>query len=259
MTQQSLSREEREQRASDALAEQLQALARPLADRVLGRAIELDHEAREAAEAAANTIDYATLRDIAAEVGISEDSLKKALLEELNTERDHNARPIERATVPDTVRGGLVIPGTAEQVAERLREHLQRVEGLIEERQSGSHTTWRPQNGRGRVDTWTVAQPDGRRQLVEVDVETKPARSNAWKWILGIMILSMLGGSAWGSVVLLGLFAVGVATVVGFLRRIARKARRTINRTLSQITADGGPLDDLTDDWLELFERLQKR
>ena len=80
MTQQSLSREEREQRASDALAEQLQALARPLADRVLGRAIELDHEAREAAEAAANTIDYATLRDIAAEVGISEDSLKKALL-----------------------------------------------------------------------------------------------------------------------------------------------------------------------------------
>ena len=152
-----------------------------------------------------------------------------------------------------------MIPGTAEQVAERLREHLQRVEGLIEERQSGSHTTWRPQNGRGRVDTWTVAQPDGRRQLVEVDVETKPARSNAWKWILGIMILSMLGGSAWGSVVLLGLFAVGVATVVGFLRRIARKARRTINRTLSQITADGGPLDDLTDDWLELFERLQKR
>ena len=39
---------------SEALAEQLQALARPLADRVLGRAIELDHEAREAAEKAAS-------------------------------------------------------------------------------------------------------------------------------------------------------------------------------------------------------------
>ena len=73
------------------------------------------------------------------------------------------------------------------------------------------------------------------------------------------MILSMLGGSAWGSLILLGLFAVGVATVVGFLRRIARKARRTINRTLSQLTADGGALDDLADDWLELFERLQQR
>lgn len=259
MTQESLSREEREQRASAALAGQLQALARPLADRVLGRAIELDHEAREAAEEAADTIDYASLRDIAAEVGISEPSLQQALLEELNTERDHNARPIERATVPDTVRGGLVVPGTADEIAGRLSEYLERVVGLIEENRVGSRTTWREPKGKRRIDTWTVAQPDGARQLVEVDVETRPARSKAWMWIVGIMILAFLGGSSLGPVVALGLFAAGVASVIGFVKHVARKARRMINRTLGRLTADGGPLDELNDDWLELFERLQER
>ena len=99
VTQEFLTKAQREQRAGEELADQLDALSKPLAERVLGRAIELDSAAQAEAEAAANTIDYDMLRDVALEVGISEDSLRKALLEELDTDKDHDVRPVERATV----------------------------------------------------------------------------------------------------------------------------------------------------------------
>jgi len=258
MTQESLSRAEREARASEALAEQLDSLSRPLADRVLGKAIELDHEAREAAEAAAETIDYETLREIALEVGITEESLKKALLQELDTEKDHNARPVERATVPDAVRGGLIVPGGPEEIGARLRDFFERIEGFVEEAGSEMRSTWRVPAGRRpnqRVETWTVRQGRGNRHLVEVDVETATVRKRAWRWIIGIAVLSLLFGNALGSLVVLGVMLAGIVTVVGWLKRVARKARRGINRALNSLVDDGN--DDPPQDWLTLWERLQ--
>jgi hypothetical protein len=258
MTQESLSRAQREERASEALAAQLDSLSRPLADRVLGKAIELDHEAREAAEAAAETIDYDTLREIALEVGISEDSLKKALLQELDTEKDHNARPVERATVPDVVRGGLIVPGGPEEIGARLRDFFERMEGFVQEAGSEMRSTWRgPSGGRTnqRVGTWTVRQGHGNRQLVEVDVETAAVRKRAWRWIIGIAVLSLLFGNAFGSLVVLGVMIAGIVTVVGWVKRVARRARRGINRALNSLVDDGN--NEPPEDWLTLWERLQ--
>jgi hypothetical protein len=258
VTQESLFRSPREQRAADTLAEQLDSLSRPLADRVLGRAIELDHKAREAAEAAAETIDYETLREVALEVGITEDSLKKALLEEFNTERDHNARPIERATVPDTVRGGVIVQGSTNEVSARLGDHLERAQGLVNEGSSGLRTTWSvPAAGRlnPTVETWTVQQAREDRQLVEVDVETAAARKRAWRWVIAIAILALLFGNAFGSLVVLGLMVGGIVTVVGWLKRVAKRARKGVNRALESLVDDDDA--EAVEDWLELWEKIQ--
>lgn len=260
MTQEFRTRHQREQRAADELADQLDALSRPMAERVLGRAIEIDSEARAAAEAAADTIDYDTLRDVALEVGISEESLKKALLEDLDTDKDHNARPVERATVPDTVRGGVIVSGLAEEVAARLADHLERVEGLRQQRRSsGISTEWAPPQPRQDwpAQTWTVTQRRNDRHLVEIDLTTAGARKKFWRWMMALVVISFLFGTPLGGLIGLGIFIAGVVAVVGWIKRIGRKARRSVNRALSAITDDG--TSDEPHNWLEVWERLQQR
>jgi hypothetical protein len=259
VTQEFRTRQQREQRAADELADQLDALSRPMAERVLGRAIELDTEARAAAEEAADTIDYDTLRDVALEVGISEESLKKALLEDLDTDKDHDARPVERATVPDTVRGGVIISGLAEEVAARLADHLERVEGLRQQRRHGSSTDWAPPEPRRAwpAQTWTVTQSRNDRQLVEIDLTTGGARKKFWRWMMTLVVISFLFGTPLGGLIGLGIFIAGVVAVVGWIKRIGRKARHSINRALSTIADDG--TSDEPHSWLDVWERLQQR
>lgn len=254
VVQQSSSRAEREARASDELAARLDALSKPLAERVLGRAIELDHEAAQAAEAAAERIDYETLKEIALEVGISEKSLRRALLEELDTDLDHDPRPVEWATVPDTIRGGIIVPGTGEEIVRRLREYLER-EGF-RFAGSGEENVWtkKARPGRRSVAARTVEQSRGDRQLVELDVDTSRVRKNAWKWIIGLVILSLIFNGPIGGLVVLGIFIAGVAAVVSWVKRVARGARRTINRTLFALTDDDG---DPPDRWLDVWERAR--
>lgn len=250
VTQEQLSRREREERAGEELASRLDALSRPLAERVLGRAIELDAEARAAAEAAAETIDYETLKDVALEVGITEDALKRALLEELDTDKDHNARPLERLTVPDAIRGGLLVPGGAEEVAERLRSHLD-----AQRQSSGSSRARRSiwaAAPRPSISTRTVPQGSGDRQLVEIDATTAPTRKSAWRWILAIVILGALFGSPIGGLVILGIWVAGMVAVVGWLKRIGRGARRSINRALRAAAGEHDPGPVRT--WLDVWE-----
>lgn len=258
MTERQLSRREREDAAAGELAEQLDALSRPLAERVLGRAIELDAKAEEEARAAADTIDYETLKSIALEVGISEEALRRALLEEMNTERDHDATPLERATVPDAVRGGLVVPGDRDEIGRRLGEFLRSVEGLEERSRVGGQTIWvrRRTGGPGRtVESWTVTQSRGDRQLVEIDVETRPARRRLWVWLIAISMLAGLFGTAIGSAIFFGVWIVGIVVAVGWVRRMARKARRSINRALNAVIDTKG---DPPREWLDVWEKLKR-
>jgi hypothetical protein len=258
VTQEYVTKKERERRAGEELAEQLDALSRPLAERVLGRAIELDHEAQKAAEAAANTIDYDMLRDVALEVGISEDSLREALLEELDTDKDHDARPVERATIPDTVRGGVIVTGLAEEVAQRLRDYLEQVEGMRERSHTGMMSEWAPRDPRrGRpVQSWTITQSRPNKQLVEIDVETGSARKTFWRWVLALVVLGFLFGTPLGGLIGLGIVVAGVAAVVGWVKRLGRKARRSINRALDAISHDAGSGEPRT--WLDVWERSQR-
>jgi len=258
MTQQSLTRREREQRAGEELAEELDALSRPLAERVLGRAIELDSKAEAEAEAAADTIDYDMLRDVALEVGISEESLKKALLEELDTDKDHDPRPVERATVPDTVRGGMIVSGLAEEVAERLGNYLQKAEGLEPRRQQGVSAEWTPREPRRSwpAQTWTVTQNQEDRQLVSIDLATGRARKTFWRWILAMVVISFIFGTPLGGLIGLGIFVAGVVAVVGWIKRLGRKARRSINRALSAVADEIG--NGEMDSWLDVWEGLRE-
>jgi hypothetical protein len=259
MTQEFLTRREREERAGEELADQLDSLSKPLAERVLGRAIELDGEAKAAAEAAADTIDYDMLRDVALEVGISEDSLKRALLEELDTDKDHDARPLERATVPDTVRGGVIVSGLADEVAQRLGDYLRRVEGLEERRRSGMTAEWEPRERRRTwpAQTWTVTQNRNDRQLVEIDLTTAGARKTFWRWMMALIVISFLFGTPLGGLLGLAIFVAGVAAVVGWVKRIGRRARRSINRALGAMAGHEQGSEPRT--WLEVWEQLQQR
>lgn len=224
------SRRERERVAGEELAERVDAVSHSLAERILGRAVELDAQQKAAARAAADTIDYETLKEIALEVGITEKALKEALLQELDTERDHNASPSERLTVPDTVRGGILAPGTAEELAARLDEFVRQTRARVE------------------------VTPQGRndRQLVSINIGTRPARRRAWVWILALVVFGPMLAQAAGVALGLGLFVFGVAAVIGWARRIGRRVRRTVNRALNSVL-DNGREDP--ESWLELWER----
>lgn len=230
---QSQSRRQRERAAGEELADRIEAVSQPLAERILGRAVELDAEHKAQARDAAATLDYETLRSIALEVGITEEALKKALLEELDTEKDHGAKASERLTVPDTVRGGLIVPGSADELAARLDEFVRRT--------------------RARVEVTPQGRSD--RQLVSINIGTRPARRRAWLWILALVLFGPMLAKAAGAALGIGLFIFGVAAVVGWVRRIGRRVRRTVNQALNSI------LDDQLDEpksWLELWERATR-
>lgn len=224
------SRKQRERVAAEELADSVDAVSHDLAERILGRAVELDAREKAEARAAAATVDYETLKSIALEVGITEEALKKALLQELETEKDHNATASERLTVPDTVRGGILAPGTADELAARLDEFVRQT--------------------RARVEVTPQDRSD--RQLVSINIGTRPARRRAWVWILAFVILAPLLAQAAGAALGLGLFVLGVAAVVGWVRRIGRRVRRRVNRALNSIL-DDDPEEPKS--WLELWER----
>lgn len=254
MVQEFASRAEREEAAGEALAERLDALTLPLAQSVLGRAVEIDAEERAIAESAAETMDYETLRDVALEAGISEKALKRALLEELDTEQDHNARPIERIAMPRTIRGGLIVDADADHVIDRIERHLGH-RSPWRHHLSGSGTAVRHYEGLDEpVEVWTVAQRRPGRQLVEIDIDTRTSRQKAWRWLIGLAIVAMLFGTWLGPLLFFGVMVAGMIGVVSWARRMAKGLRRRVNRALRSLIDDDDDDDDI--EWLDLIEEL---
>jgi hypothetical protein len=90
---------------SDSIGDRLDALSRPLAERVLKRAIELHHDDVHGPDRIART----TLEDIASELGVAPEYVRRALAEELETHQ-HPPRSIrERVLAPDRVTGGRIV------------------------------------------------------------------------------------------------------------------------------------------------------
>ncbi len=243
-----LSRDEREQRAEQELAEQLQTLSRPLAEKVLGRAIALDAEAKKEAEEAAATIDYDTLKDVALEVGISEDALKKAILEEIDTDKDHNPRRIERAVGPDSVRGGVIVHGDPDEVSARLDSFVEALTGAARASRRPAAVVSRPGAAARNIRTIVVPQSDAV-QLVEVEVDTSSARKKMWRWIIACFIIAMLFGNAIGTVAVLGIVVLSIALAVSWVRAMARFARNMVNRVLGSFF--GKPSEPGPSEWLD--------
>jgi hypothetical protein len=257
----------REAAAEEELAAKLDTLSRPLAERILGRAIELQHEAENAEAAKADRIDYEDLKAIALEVGIPEDALKRALREELETERDQGASTVEKLTAPKHVRGGTVVEGDRSVIEQRLRDYLERVEGLELDGERRSQLAWaerHPRSGRkDRVmESITTDQEKKDRHLVELDFNTLAGRKRARRLALLAVILGTIFGGAIGGLAIFGGIMVGItAGVVGavsWMRRLARKARGQINGALEAAANDGGRTDGVRS-WLDIWEAQQRR
>lgn len=249
----------REAAASKELAERLDTLSRPLAERILGRAIEIQHEAQSRADSEAASIGYEELRDIALEVGIPEDALERALLEELETERDPGATRLERLTTPKHIRGGTVVAGDRSEVERRLREYLEATGGLelIEQRTDG--LTWGESRQREQrvLASHTTDQRREDRHLLELDFNTAAGRKKARRLALVAIILGTIFGGAIGGLAIVGGIGVGIAAgvagAVAWMRRIGRAARRRINGALEAAANDQPPrTHDRT--WLDVWE-----
>ncbi len=265
---QTLSREQRERRAEEELADRLQALSRPVAEKVLGRAIELDAQAQKEAEEAAATIDYDTLKEVALEVGITEDALKRALLEEFDTDKDHNPRRIEKAVAPDAVRGGVIVSGDVDEVRQRLAAA---VEAFTATRTTAGTMIGRPGSIARNIHTSVVPQGDAT-HLVELHVDTGKARKNAWRWIIAIAILSMIFGGNFAPLAVLGAAAFFIGMTVWWVRTMASMARKLVNKVLGaffrkpedqpepgrvfQMTMQSGQWPQ---EWLDIWERAREQ
>jgi len=239
-----MDKRQRRQRAAEELVDALDAVSAPMAERILGRAIAADSQ-RQAKEQ--NTFDYEELRKIAGEVGVSEESLQQALLEEFDTDLDRNPSVTERLTLPDEVRGGVII----DRPEAELAEALEKLTARIQERMAG----------RAEAVVEAVQQPDGLRTLVEVRSSTTPNRRRGLWLIVLLVLFGPLLGQLLASVLFLGVAAIAVVSVVAFMKGVARRFRRAVNEGLSGLVEDNWDRDRQFDgsDWISIWERSRRR
>ena len=228
MTFDRITKRDREERASEELAAALDALSSPMAERILGRAIELD-----AADADKKTFGYDDLRAIAAEVGISEDALRKALLEEVDTDKDRTPDLGKRLSVPRAVRGGIIVDGRPDAIQNRLEAIIRRLHAAQYE---------------------VVPQRDSDRSLVEITHKT----GNLGRRALIFMALFFVFGPVLAQVVASALFLVlALAAALGifaWVKRLGRRVRRSVNSALNMLLDEGGEPDS----WLDVWERSRR-
>ncbi len=242
VTYESINRRQRQERAAEELMDSLDAVSAPMAERILGRAIQAEAEHRARNE---DTFDYEELVKIAREVGVSEASLRQALLEEFDTELDRNPSLTERLTVPDEVRGGVIVDRSDIDVEEAMK----RVEERIQQRMNR------------RIDAMVeaVQQRDGRRTLVEVKSSTKPNRKRAIWLIMLLVFFGPLLARLLASVLIVGLAGLAIVGVVGFMKRVGRRFRKAVNEGLASLLEEDEQ-DQSAEmlDWLEVWERSRK-
>lgn len=242
MTYESINRRQRQERAAEELMDSLDAVSAPMAERILGRAIAADSERRAQAE---STFDYDELVSIANEVGVSEEALRQALLEEFDTDLDRNPSLTERLTLPDEVRGGVIV----DRDSAELEEAMKRVEERIQRRMNR------------RIDSVVeaVRQKDGRRTLVEVRSSTKPNRRRAVWLIVLFVLFGPLLARILASLLIVGIAGLIIVGIVGFMKRIGRRLRGAVNEGLASLVEEPGR-DHTFDagEWLDVWEQSRR-
>lgn len=228
MTFEQKSKRDREEQASEELAAALDALSSPMAERILGRAIELD-AARKEKEA----LTYEELQAVAKEVGISDEALKKALLEEVDTDKDLNPDVGERITIPRTVRGGIIVKGSEQDIRDRLEAAMRRVQAAHYE---------------------VVTQRERDRTFVEIARPTGNLGRRALIFIALFFVFGPVLAQAIASVLFLVLAIAGVVGVISWVKRVGRKVRRSINGALNALLDEEGEAES----WLDVWERSRR-
>lgn len=190
--------------------DRLDALSRPLAERVLQRAIELHHDDVHGPD----RITRGQLDQIARELGIEPEYVQRALVSELETSQDSDPKSVrERVLAPERISGGRIVEADRQTVERSIIEWLRGQEGFKPRARTGSGYTWE------RDDHWATKMRmalggnraslrglksvthrhtdlgDGR-HLVELDADAKIISNTGAGLIAGFGAASVLGGVA---------------------------------------------------------------
>jgi hypothetical protein len=191
--------------------DRLDALSRPLAERVLQRAIELHSQD----QLGPDRLTRSQLDQIASELGIDPKYISAALVSELETTADLPGRSLrERVFAPDRITGGQIIHGDAATVEKAIINWLRSAEGFRPRAKTGTGYTWE------RDDHWATKMRlslgdkqgtgslrglktithrhtdtgDGR-HLVELDADTRVVSWTAAGIAGGTTVMGVLGGT----------------------------------------------------------------
>jgi hypothetical protein len=247
---------------ADETGRRLDALSRPLAERVIARAIELQHEVDHGPD----RISRATLERIADELGLDRAVLSRALLEELDIALDGPLGRRQRWLAPDRLTGGRVVAGSPEQVAAGVQAWMTRQEGLRPRSRRRAGIRWeKSSDWRTNVRrTLKVARGTGAlrnlpsvehrqtsvgsaEQLVEIDADTSVISRAALGVGAGLGALGVGVGVAVAAGIdggpdlvqflagWLPLVAAGAASAVALARRWLGWVRRGMERALDGI------------------------
>ncbi len=190
--------------------DRLDALSRPLAERVLNRAIALHHDEVHGPD----RITRKQLDQIAKELGIEPEFVQAALVAELETGNDADAHSIKALLLaPDRITGGRIVEADRSTVERSIIEWLRGEEGFRPRTKTGSGYKWE------RDDHWATklrmsvggSKPSLRglktvthrrtdlgdgRHLVELDADAKVVSMTGAGIIAGFGAASVLGGVA---------------------------------------------------------------
>lgn len=238
------------------LADRLDRLSAPLAEQVMRRAIDLHHDEEFAED---TSVSFDELAALAAELGIGAKTVRRALLEQLDTEHEPKTALFQSLFGPSRLSGGIVAEGDAEAVADQIDEWMRDIEGMHPLRQNGRTVTWESVRGDGRlVSTLKSMGADGVAQmrqtelsdgdqLVEIDLDASAVRKGAMlMFALGVFMgLCAAMGFAFNETfanffvrffVPLGIGSgIGVASAIATAKYYGNKLKKQINRTLDGI------------------------
>lgn len=243
----------------------LDALSRPLAERVLQRAIELHSEDQHGPD----RLTRSQLDQIASELGIDPKYISAALVSELETTADLPGRSLrERVFAPDRITGGQLIHGDRATVEKAIINWLRAAEGFRPRARTGSGYTWE------RDDHWatkmrlTLGDKQGTgslrglktithrhtdtgdgRHLVELDADTRVVSWTAAGIAGGSAALGLVGGTvaaAMGDsgsnlfefmIVAIPTFTAGVTASLITAKTWASSIRKGLDRALDGIAS----------------------
>ena len=121
-------------------------MSKPLADRVIRRAIELHSEQRDGPA----TMSRESIDQIATELGVDPRFVDRAIAEELQTTSSGSLTPMERLFAPNSIRGGTVVNASADTVQRDIVVWLTAQEGLRPRARSRGGIEWE------RDDHWST-------------------------------------------------------------------------------------------------------
>lgn len=191
--------------------DRLDAMSRPLAERVLQRAIELHAEDQHGPD----RLTRSQLDQIASELGIDPKYIAAALASELETTHDVPSRSLrERVFAPDRITGGQIIHGDRATVEKAIINWLRAAEGFRPRSKTGTGYRWErddhwatklrlslgDKQGTGslrgiKTITHRHTEAGEGRHLVELDADTRVVSWTAAGIAGGTAVAGVIGGT----------------------------------------------------------------